>query len=150
MKNIVIIPCIPILEYNQLNDPDDKLLSIIIINFSLFVTPQIDWGIETVSATNADTDNVDWGEEGEDASQGIDWGGEVSGEAIDWGEGVQTSTEEAVIDWGDDGNADIVATIESCGITLEESGQGKDPCYFVNMVGWFLWQRNHIFGFDST
>ena len=92
--------------------------------FHLFSPLQIDWGIEPVSATDVDTDNIDWGEGGEETSEGIDWGN--SGEAIDWGEGAQTSTEEAVIDWGDGGTADNKITMDSCGITLEESGQGTE------------------------
>lgn len=113
--------------------------------FCLLSSIQIDWGIEPVSANDAD--NIDWGREGEETPEGIDWGD--SGEALDWSEGAQTSTEDGAIDWGDDGTADKEITLEqtsteevaidwgddgtagneitlgNCGITVEESGQGK-------------------------
>lgn len=80
----------------------------------LYMTPQIDWDGETDSTTNAGSDNIDWGVGGE----------EDTGE-VDWGEGGQTNEEDAAIDWGDDGTADKQVTLDSCGITLEGSGQGK-------------------------
>lgn len=94
-------------------------------DFDAFIfssSPQIDWGIETITTTNAGSDNIDWGEGGEEDTGGIDWGD--SGETVDWGDGGQTS-EDSVIDWGDDGTAGKEVTLDSCGITLEGSGQGK-------------------------
>ena len=86
------------------------------------IPPQIDWGIETISTTNAGSHNIDWGEGGEEDTGGIDWGD--SGETIDWGDGEQTS-EVSTVDWADDGTAGKEITLDSCGITLEGSGQGK-------------------------
>lgn len=86
--------------------------------------PQIDWGIETVTTTNTGADNIDWGEGGEADAGGIDWGD--SGETIDWGEAGQDNQDSA-IDWGDDaGTADHELTVDSGGITLEESGQDEE------------------------
>ncbi|PFX23211.1 CDK5 regulatory subunit-associated protein 3-like [Stylophora pistillata] len=84
----------------------------------------IDWGIETVTTTNTGADNIDWGEGGEADAGGIDWGD--SGETIDWGEAGQDNQDSA-IDWGDDaGTADHELTVDSGGITLEESGQDEE------------------------
>lgn len=80
---------------------------------------QIDWVIEPLS--NANVDNIDWGAGAEETSGGIDCGD--SGEAVDWGDG-QTNTDDAGIDWGDDVTDDNEITLDSCGITVEESGQG--------------------------
>ncbi|KAL9967232.1 hypothetical protein ACROYT_G025412 [Oculina patagonica] len=85
---------------------------------------EIDWGIETVSSTNAGSDNIDLGEGGEGDTGGIDWGD--SGETIDWGDGGGQTSEESAIDWGDEGTADNEVTLDSCGITLEESGQDDE------------------------
>lgn len=90
------------------------------VSFCL-IWPQIDWGGETVSTTNG---NIDCGAGGEEDTGEVDWG-DGNGKAIDWGEGGQTNEEGAAIDWGDDGTADKQVTLDSCGITLEGSGQGK-------------------------
>lgn len=84
--------------------------------------PQIDWGNETISITNAGSDNVDWGEIGEEDTGGIDWGD--SGDTIDWGDGGQTN-DDGDIDWGGDGVAEKELTLNIGGITLEGSGQGE-------------------------
>lgn len=86
------------------------------------MSPQIDWGNETISITNAGSDNVVWGEGGEEDTVEIDWGD--SGDSIDWGDGGQTN-EDSAIDWGDDGTAEKEVMLDIGGITLEGSGQGK-------------------------
>ena len=84
--------------------------------------PQIDWGNETISITNAGSDNVDWGDGGEEDSAGIDWGG--AGDTVDWGDGGQTN-DDGDIDWGGDGADEKEVTLDIGGISLEGSGQGK-------------------------
>lgn len=84
--------------------------------------PQIDLGNETISIINEGSDNVDWGEVGEEDTGGIYWGD--SGDTIDWGDGGQTN-EDGDIDWGVSEAAEKKATSDINGITLEESGQGK-------------------------
>ena len=86
------------------------------------ILPQIDWGNEIISITNAGSDNVDWGEAGEEDSAGIDWGG--SDDTIDWGDGGQTN-EDGDIDWGGDGADEKEVTLDIGEISLEGSGQGK-------------------------
>lgn len=84
---------------------------------------EIDWGIEAVSSTNDDTGNIDWGEGDEKTSEGIDWG-DSGDAAIDWGtDGGQTSSEEAVIDWGENDVTDGGVALDRSGVTLEDSGQ---------------------------
>ncbi|XP_020616313.1 CDK5 regulatory subunit-associated protein 3-like isoform X2 [Orbicella faveolata] len=84
---------------------------------------EIDWGNETISVTNVGSDNVDWGEVGEEDIGGIDWGD--SGDTIDWGDGGQTN-DDGDIDWGGDGAAEKELTSNIGGITLEGSGQDDE------------------------
>ena len=63
----------------------------------------------------------------------INWSGNV--ESIDWVEG-QTNNVDTGVDFGDDG---ILADQEEfqggCGITVEQSGQGKNFSLFSNTSG---------------
>ena len=90
--------------------------------FIFSVLPQIDWGNEAMSITNDGSDNVDWGEGGEEDTGRIDWGD--GSDTIDWGDGEQTN-EDGDIDWGGDEAAEKEVTLDIGGITLEGSGQGK-------------------------
>ena len=111
----------------------NRLVNTTLNCFIFYFTSQIDWGIEAVSSTNDDTGNIDWGEGNEKTSEGIDWG-DSGDAAIDWGtDGGQTSSEEAVIDWGENDVTDGGVTLDSSGITLEDSGQGKERrCIMTN------------------